>query len=307
MTYAALTLLAAIIARLPAAARAWFGRALGFLAGSVLRIRRSLVERAMARAGIRQPGLSAAEMYGSLGQGLVELLWLAAAPASQRRAAVASVALDDASAAALDDACARGPVVLFASHTGNWELAAAAAARLLSRRGRRLAVVAKAMHAHGVDAFLRRLRTSFGIDVVAPRGALASARRALAKGDVVVMPIDQVPDSPSHGLSVPFLGEVAVTDRAPATLAWRMRATVLVVAAERTAEGHRVRVLDVIEPRSTQERSARRWIDATTARATARLEGFVQRSPASWMWLHRRWRAPRTRRLPPLVATRQAG
>ena len=307
MTYAALSVAAAIIARLPAAARVWLGRALGVVAGSVLRIRRALVESAMARAGVHDPATAAAEMYASLGQGLVELLWLAGAPASHRRAAVARVAIDDASADALGDACARGPVVLFASHTGNWELAAAAAAQLLSARGKRLAVVAKSMHARGVDAFLRRLRTNIGIDLVAPRGALASARRALASGDVVVMPIDQVPDGRPIGLSVPFLGEMAVTDRAPATLAWRMRATVLVVAAERTAGGHRVRVLDVIDPPPVQERAARTWIDATTARATSRLERFVLRSPASWMWLHRRWRAPRARELPPLVATRQAG
>ncbi len=311
MSYAALTLLAAIVTRLPLAARVGLGRVLGILAGSVLRIRRALVEAAMARAGIDDPASVAAAMYRSLGEGLVELLWLAAAPAARREEVVAGVSIDDASAAALDAACARGPVVLFASHTGNWELAAAAAARLLARSKRRLAVVAKPMHAAGVDVFLRRLRERCAIHVLSPRGALASARRSLDAGDVVVMPIDQVPDRACHGLPLPFLGELAVTDRAPATLAWRARATVLVVASERATLGeacavHRVRVLDVIDPPADGD-AASRWIAATTTRATSRLEAFVRGAPASWMWLHRRWRAPRAGRLPRLVATRQAG
>ena len=130
-----------------------------------------------------------------------------------------------------------------------FQLAAAAAARRLAERGRRLTVVAKAMHARGVDRFLARLREGLGVHVVHVDGALAATGRALASGDVVVMPIDQVPDRRSHGIAVPFLGETALVDRAPATVAWRSRATVLVVAAERRGELHRVRVLGRIEPR----------------------------------------------------------
>ncbi len=310
MAYAALSLIAALVARLPSAARARVGGALGFIAGSVLRIRRSLVEAAMARAGISDPRASAAAMYRSLGEALVELLALAEAPPPVREDAIARVVIDPDSIASLDRACACGPVLLFASHTGNWELAAAAAAKLLATRGKRLAVVAKPIHARGVDAFVRRIRERCGIELVSPRGALAAARRVLAAGDVVVMPIDQVPERSSHGVVLPFLGEGAVTDRAPATLAWRARATALVVVAERIEGRDHVRVLDAIEPPGESD-TARVWIDAVTRRATLRLERFVRDVPPSWLWLHRRWRAPlsidRRPGRPPLVAPRQAG
>jgi KDO2-lipid IV(A) lauroyltransferase len=296
MTYAALSLLAAVVARLPPFARAWLGGALGFFAGSVLRIRRTVVENAMDRAGVRAPTTVAARMYRELGVGIFELLWLAAARARAREDTIASVTIDDDAAKTLDEASARGPVILFASHTGNWELAAGAAARLLSTRGRRLVVVAKAMHERGVDAFLSRLRARLGIRVIAPRGAFSATRAALAAGDVVVMPIDQVPDRAAHGLPVRFLHETALADRAPATLAWRSRATVLVIAAERVGEGHRVRLLETIRPPEGRTRP-RAWVDATTILATSALESFVLRSPASWLWLHRRWRAPRAARL----------
>jgi KDO2-lipid IV(A) lauroyltransferase len=296
MTYAALCVLAAVVGRLPHAVRDRLGVGVGWFAGSVLRIRRSLVEAAMARAGVREPATIAARMYRDLGRGVFELLWLAGTSPNARATAVSRVTLEEDAVRTLDDAVARGPVILFASHTGNWELAAAAAAQRLGARGKRLAVVAKAMHARGVDAFLARLRERFSIRVVPPRGALTSTRQALAAGDVVVMPIDQVPDRAAHGVPVRFLQQDALADRAPATLAWRARATVLVVAAERGGDGHRVRVLDMISPPSLDAATnARDWIRETTARATSALEAFVERSPEAWLWLHRRWRSPRSR------------
>lgn len=231
-------------------------------------------------------------MYQDLGRGLVELLWCAGACESTRDAAVREVKIDGLRD--LEEALDRGPVVLLASHTGNWELAAAAAARWLRQRGRALHVVAKPMSARGVDEFVARLREGFGLRTISPRGALAAARRALAVGDVVVMPIDQVPDRGSHGTSLPFLGAAALVDRAPATLALRAAATVLVVAAERDADdAHRVHVLATIAPPgpATSARAGA-WIGATTMRATSVLDDFVRSRPHAWLWLHRRWRSP---------------
>lgn len=242
----------------------------------------------MARAGIAAPAAHARAMYASLGRGVFELLWLSGASDARRAAAIAThVALD---AAALDEGLARGPVVLAASHTGNWELAAAAAARLLAERGRRLVVVAKPFSSSGFDAFCTRLRARLGIDVVRPAGALVALQAALASGACVAMPIDQVPDRDAHALACGFLGAPALVDRAPAVLARRARATMLVVAASRSAVGHRVEVVaSIAAPRSRAE------VSAAATRATAALEAFVRRSPACWMWLHRRWRAPRNR------------
>lgn len=226
----------------------------------------------MTRAGIADARGVAVRMYRALGSALVELM---------RGQGELPPIDEDVLARAVD----AGPVVLFASHTGNWELAAAAAARFLAARGRRLAIVAKPMHARFIDRILTRLRARLGVEVIAPVGALAACRDALAAGDVVAMPIDQVPDRPAHGIRTDFLGAPALVDRAPATVAWRARATVLVVGAT----AHHVSVIDVIPPASSGDR-ARPWIDGTAVRATAALEAFVRREPASWMWLHRRWR-----------------
>jgi KDO2-lipid IV(A) lauroyltransferase len=242
------------------------GALVGWLAGTVLRIRRAHVEHAMKRAGVVDAADVARAMYRRLGVALVDLL-------RARR----SVEVDTG---ALDAALARGPVVIFASHCGNWELAAAGAARHLEARGRALHVVAKPMHSAFFDRWLSRVRERLGIRVIPPRGALAATSDALARGDVVAMPIDQVPDREAHGLWLDFLGAPALVDRAPATVAYRARATVLVVAGGRA--------LDVIP-----FAPGRAWIAATSRRATAALERHIRADPASWMWLHRRWKRPR--------------
>lgn len=245
------------------------GRLLGFVAGSLLRIRRRLVEDAMARAGIADPSRQARAMYASLGRGVFELLWLAIAPRARREAFLESVVLD---------ATPDGPCVLAASHTGNWEAAAAAAART-----RRVAMVAKPFSWRAFDAFCTYLRKRLGVEVIRPDGAMAAARAVLRAGGSIAMPVDQVPNRAAHGVPVEFLGAPVLVDRAPFVVAKRAGVPLLVIAA---SGSHRVEVLRRIDVDDVAE---------AAREATAALEAFVRRHPASWMWLHRRWRAPRDR------------
>lgn len=286
-----LRLLAALVACVPWSALRRPGAALGWLAGSVLRIRRGAVVAAMARAGVADPPEAARAMYASLGQGVFELLWLAGASSARRAAVVReNVVYEPGALEALEAALARGPVLLAASHTGNWELVAFATAARLAERGRRLSVVAKPMSMGVFDRFTRTLRASFGIDLVDPRGAVAACVARLRRGDVVVMPVDQVPESELHAVRVSVHHAWASADRAPATIAARAGAEVLVVAADRRASTQHVAVLASVPPRTD---AVRAWVDQTTRDATAALESFVDAHPAAWMWLHRRWRAPK--------------
>jgi KDO2-lipid IV(A) lauroyltransferase len=281
-----LRLCAALVATLPWRWLRVPGALLGVLAGSVLRIRRRGVDSAMRRAGVARAAAEARAMYAALGAGVMELLWLAGASARRREAVLADeVLIEEPLRDALARALRRGPVVLAASHTGNWELAAQAAARALAAEGRALAVVAKPMAVGAFHAFCTDLREASGLRILAPQGAFGAARRALARGDVVAMPIDQVPDAARHGQSTPFLGAPALADRAPATLALRAGATLLVVAGSRQGARHRVHLLAALEPDGT-----RAWIADATSRATAALDAFVRREPHAWLWLHRRWR-----------------
>jgi KDO2-lipid IV(A) lauroyltransferase len=258
------------------------GAALGWIAGSLLRIRRAHVEGAMRRAGIAEPAASARAMYGSLGRSVFEFLWMA----SRGEEATARAAFDAASGESWQKAVALGRgVVLAASHTGNWDLAACALARET-----RLLVVTKHLSARSLDAFWQTTRAHRGVALASAEGAVARSLALLQRGGSVAMMIDQVPASPLHAVRGDFLGAGVWCDRAAAALAARARAPLVVAASRRDAQGaHVLHMLGVFVPPA---RPGRAWIDEVTASATRELERFVRAYPSQWLWLHRRWKAP---------------
>ena len=259
------------------------GAVIGWLAGSVLRIRRAHVERAMINAGVAAPGRTARAMYRALGAGVMELLWVAR---KGREELARVVRIDAASREALARACAaRRGVVLAASHTGNWELAAHAFAAEMN-----VLIVAKRLSVRVFEAFIGRLRRRHGIRVARPGRMLAPAYGALARGGAVALMIDQVPARAGQGLTASFLGEAAILDRAPAALAACTGAPLLVTAARREPDGtHTLSILVTLEPPPGGRRA---WIEHATREATRALEVFVREHPSEWLWMHRRWRAP---------------
>jgi KDO2-lipid IV(A) lauroyltransferase len=258
------------------------GGLLGWLAGSVLRIRRAHVEASMRAAGVARPGVEARAMYAALGQSAVEFLWLAL----RGPRALEHVRIDEASRARWDQALSRGRgVVVAASHTGNWDLAACAIAREVE-----LLVVTRRLSIRWLDRFWQGTRARRGVRLSGARGALARSRRVLREGGAVAMMIDQVPLDGRHAVAAEFLGRVAQTDRAGPALAAVSGAPLVVAASRRDPRGHHVlSVLDVLEP---PPRASRAWIEEATRRATRALDGFVRAHPSQWLWLHRRWRAP---------------
>jgi KDO2-lipid IV(A) lauroyltransferase len=258
---------------------------IGWLAGTVLRVRRAHVERSMKLAGIARSraGAIASMMYRSLGSSLVEMLWLAAHP---ELAASQLAAPDEYSRAVLAEAREKGRgLVLATAHAGNWELAAAALAESYP-----LTVVVKPMSVGWVDRFCRSSRRARGIGLAVPENALERSREALARGEIVAMLIDQVPGRASHSVVTDFLCGRADVDRSPAALAASMRCP-LAVAVSRRLEGgmHVLEVLAVLEP---PERDRRPWAVEATRIATRVFERWVHAHPGDWLWMHRRWRAP---------------
>ncbi len=279
-----------LVGLLPWGAMRVLGSALGALAGGVLRIRRRATEAALARAGVAAPARTAARVYASLGASVFELLWLAGRPAD---ALDAHVAFSPGTIARLDALLAGGRgLVIATAHTGNWDLAACAAARWL--RGRvGLHVVTKRLSWRALDRFWQRLRADRGVILLDALGAATRVRDALGAGGVVALLVDQAPDPARRALPSPFLGEVARHDLAPAILAARARAPIAVVLARRLPDGtHRVELVDAID--AAELRGGRCRVDAVALRIAAAVERFVLATPEQWLWLHRRWKGGAT-------------
>ena len=266
------------------------GALVGFFFGSVLRVRRAHVEASMRAAGF--PGASARDhakaMYRALGVSACEFLWLAsnARRTKEARPLDGIARIEPRSRVKLEDAMLGGRgIVLAASHTGNWDLAACAVAQAFP-----LLVITKHLKMRRLDAFWQSTRAAYGVALGDAAGAVSRARSALARGGAVAMMIDQVPALRRHGVAVEFLGREAIVDRAPAALAALTGAPLVVAASHRAADGaQEMEVLRVLTP---PPRPGPAWIEEATREATRALDAFVREHPSEWLWLHRRWRAP---------------
>lgn len=189
----------------------------------------------------------------------------------------------------IDAALARGKGIVFVTgHVGNWELMA----RLVARVAAPVSAVAK----RGGDARLMGLIEGWRLD-----GAVttlwredASTARALLRvfkeNKVLGILVDQ--DTNVQGLWVPFFGRPAWSPRAPADLALRTGAPILVGTShrksERPGDGFHFEVTEVrYDPKPADKEAEALRI---TAACQAVLEDAIRRHPADWVWMHERWK-----------------
>ena len=276
------TMLAKMVATLDLSHTATLGRALGWLVGSVLRIRRHIVESSMKEAGIEPTPSLVNRVYAQLGTNVFELLWAAGRKPSVCCSLVKVVGWD-----LVERAMAKGKgVVVATAHTGNWDLVGCAIAQRVS-----LAVVSKHLSWKSLDRFWQSIRAERGIDVIEASGALRQARKRLAVGGSVVFLVDQAPLRKTSVFQLPFLGRIAAHDAAFAIVAARNRVPVVVALPVRCEDGSlAVQVEAVLEPWTNAGNSAKVWVQSTVQFVSNVVESGIRKKPDQWLWLHRRWR-----------------
>jgi KDO2-lipid IV(A) lauroyltransferase len=180
-------------------------------------------------------------------------------------------------------AAGRG-VIAVTGHIGNWELLAAAVARL----GYRLNVVARRVNEDRFDRLISTFRMSAGVRTIKREEATAMRDivRGLRAGGILALLIDQ--DTRGPGVFVPFFGRPARTSPGAATIALRTRAPVLAVFIERRPPGHHVRFQPLYG--FDEEDDRRPTVEELTAKFTAAIEAQIRHNPSEWVWWHRRWR-----------------
>lgn len=133
-----------------------------------------------------------------------------------------------------------------------------------------------------LDARLKRMREKAGVTLIDRRGGFAAPLKFLAGGGWIGILVDQ--HAGDKGQWCPFFGRLASTTNLAALLAARSGARIFPVVLETVAPGRwRLavdRALDQGDPPDV------------TAALNLRLETLVNRSPADWFWVHRRWKTP---------------
>lgn len=173
--------------------------------------------------------------------------------------------------------------LIFASHLGNWELPALAAAA----HGLDSAVLFRRPNIAAADRAIQSIRAiNMGEMIANTHDAPVRIAGMLQRGLHIGMLVDQ---HFGRGVDVTFFGRTAKANPLLARLVRRIDCPIHGVRVVRLPNGRfRVDLTERVEP--ARNASGEVDIQGTMQRVTSVIEGWVREHPEQWLWLHRRWR-----------------
>ena len=281
--FAAVRIVAAIVALLPMSVVRSLGAGIGRIAYRVDRSHRRIAIENLAAAF---PTRSDAErrtlaraMFAHFGSLLLELLRFSTYRRAQMIAAV-DIEGDERVRRAYEQN--RG-VLFFTGQFGYWEIHALVEPLIHPP----ISVLARPLDNSRLHDMLEGIRTKTGNSVIYREGAVRKVLRELAANHGVALLIDQHLHTPD-AVYVDFFERAAATTSALAALALRTGAPVIPVFALPLPHGrYRLVYEHPVDPPQTESPDA---IRDFTQRCTDVLEMYVRRHPELWLWMHRRWR-----------------
>jgi KDO2-lipid IV(A) lauroyltransferase len=175
------------------------------------------------------------------------------------------------------------PALIFASHLGNWELPAVAAAA----HGLDAAILFRRPNSASANRIIEEIRAvKMGTLIPAGRDAPLRMAEALRKGQHVAILVDQYF---TNGVEVTFFGRKT---KANPTLARLLRQIECPIHGVRIIRlpGHRFRGEISEEIKPVRDASGQIDVQGTMQVITSVVEGWIREYPDQWLWLHRRWR-----------------
>ena len=172
----------------------------------------------------------------------------------------------------------QGEIVITA-HFSNWELAA----HFLSQHGHKMLAVGREGDNPVIDQKLTiPFRQRYGNRSVYKKGAAIAVVKALKKGEIVGVLIDQKVNR-SEGVKVKFFGREVYTTSLVANMKNRLNVAVIPIFLPRVEDGkYRLVVGDPIETSGCIEQMTQSYNDA--------MEKIIRAYPAQWFWMHNRWK-----------------
>ena len=159
----------------------------------------------------------------------------------------------------------------------------------LSSLGYPNTAIMRQMRDEKLELMFKKVREEMGQNYISKLPTSRSVREALRwlkDGKTLMLYIDQ---RSGQGVEVDFLGIPTLTATGAAVFALKTGAPVLPIFSIRGDDGFYKLIIDSpveVERTGDFERDVR----SNTAKFTKVIEGYVQRYPTQWFWLHRRWK-----------------
>lgn len=182
-------------------------------------------------------------------------------------------------------------IIVLVPHMGNWEVCG----RWFAEQGIVHNAVVRRQKKRWVDRIVTSIRRTNRIIEIDKRNGLQKVLRALQRGEMVSMLIDQ--HAQREAVKVDFFGHPAMTHASVALLAMRTGCKVIVCAGFRHPDGSFGGVFSDPIATTVSGNRDQDLVDNTQRYVTA-IEALVRQNPQDWMWMHRRWKTYK----PPVAA-----
>jgi KDO2-lipid IV(A) lauroyltransferase len=173
-------------------------------------------------------------------------------------------------------------IIFLSAHLANWEMLPI----LGEQKGLQGATVVRPPNNPYIADWVARQRSINGpATLIAKHNAMRQMLTQLRGQRVLYMLVDQ---KLREGIGVPFFGRDAMTTPAPAALALKFNARIVIVANKRLP-GPRFHATVQPPLDFTPSGDEARDVQVLTAAITARLEKIIRDDPGQWLWIHNRW------------------
>lgn len=196
------------------------------------------------------------------------------------------VELDAGELARVREVLGRGKGIVCATlHYGNWELLALAA----GHHGLPMNIVADFSRNRRLGEMIRQLRAGTGNRIIPQRGAAPKLLRALRRGEIVVLIIDQNAPEEGGGEWLEFFGLPAFNNVLAAALVVRTGAALFSCHSVPLPDG-RLRL--VYGPQIPYSLTGHEDADVRriSQQCLDHFEELIRRRPEFWLWVYKRWK-----------------
>lgn len=274
-----------ILSRLPAFARAAVAWVVGGVAGSVLRIRRRVVDENLARAfpdrDARWRNRVAVASYRHLVRETLE----GSRMARKGSNAVLELTRYDGWDALWEAHEGGRGLIIASGHLGNWELGGAA----IMAKGVPVTAVAARLRNPLFNQYIVESRRGLGPEIVFRDEGTRPLVSALGEGHALGLVADQ--NKPKGGVFVEFFGVPASAAAGPAALALRLDVPLFLGVYLKDPDpslGTQYRLL--FYPVDTRVEGDADPVPVVAQRYHDILEALIREYPEQYFWLHRRWK-----------------
>ena len=274
------------LGRLPLSALYAFGSFLYFVTFRLLRWRRDLAARNIARSFPEKTETERAmileESYRNMAEVVMEIAWGWRASAEEIKDHVVIENVDLVRRFVAE----RRSVILLTAHVCNWEW-------LLPGGGAHFGIpidaVYKPLRVASLDASMRDARSRFGGKPIPIKEFAYELLRRAGQPHAYGMVADQTPLKGMDKHWTTFLHQDTAFFVGAVKIARFLEAAVVYVAMRRLSRGRYAVQLHVLAEPPYDDREGD-WIIEAYAR---RLEQEIRASPADWLWVHNKWKYPK--------------